>query len=61
MKRNNFCGAGHMAQLVRSTVALAEDLSSIPDTHIMTHNHSFITPVLRDPTGRHVVYIHVWM
>ena len=50
-----------MAQLVRSTVALAEVLSSIPNTHIMTHNHSFITPVLRDPTGRHVVYIHVWM
>jgi hypothetical protein len=32
-------GAGKTAQLCRILVALAEDLGSIPNSHMVAHNH----------------------
>lgn len=32
--------AGEVAQRLRALVALSEYLGSVPDTHILSHNHS---------------------
>jgi hypothetical protein len=32
-------GTGEMAQRLRALVALAEDLESVPSTHMVAHNH----------------------
>jgi len=32
-------GAREMAQRLRALVALAEDLDSVPSTHMVAHNH----------------------
>jgi hypothetical protein len=37
--KNQFQGAGEMAQWVRALTALPKDLSSNPSNHIVAHNH----------------------
>jgi hypothetical protein len=32
-------GPGEMAQWLKGLAALAEDLGSIPNTHLVVHNH----------------------
>jgi hypothetical protein len=38
-KRTRIAGAGEMAQQLRALTALPEVLSSIPSSHMVTHNH----------------------
>lgn len=38
-----------MAQQLRTLAAFPEDLGSVPSTHVVAHNHLFVTLALADP------------
>jgi hypothetical protein len=37
--KGQFRGAGEVAQWLRALIALLEELSSIPNNHMVAHNH----------------------